>query len=204
WNVAQTVTVTGVDDAVNDGNINYTIITAPSSSADIQYNNIDAADVSVTNADDDAPGITVVPIGGLITSEAGGTATFQIILNSQPTANVTINLHSSNTAEGTISANSVVFTAANWNVTQTITITGVNDFLDDGNISYTIITDAAISADGTYSGIDASDVSVTNTDDDTASIVVTPASGTTTEAGGTMTFTVSLASQPTDDVFLSV
>src|SRR5205823_9902186 len=119
WNVAQTVTVTGVDDAVNDGNINYTIITAPSSSADGQYNNIDAADVSVTNADDDAPGITVVPVGGLSTSEAAGTATFQIILNSQPTADVTLNLSSSNTGEGTLSSNSVVFTSANWNVAQT-------------------------------------------------------------------------------------
>ena len=34
-----------------DGNIAYTIVTAPATSADPNYNNMKAADVSVTNID---------------------------------------------------------------------------------------------------------------------------------------------------------
>src|SRR5262249_60789671 len=78
WNVAQTVTVTGVDDALADGNIAYTIVTAPASSSDLSYNNLNAADVSVTNTDNDVAGITVNPTSGLTTTEAGGTAHFTL------------------------------------------------------------------------------------------------------------------------------
>ena len=201
WNTAQTITITGVNDFVDDGDIAYSIVTAAASSSDSLYNTMNASDVSVTNADNDTAGITVTPTSGLTTTEAGGTATFTIVLNSQPTANVTIGLTSSNTAEGTVSPSSVTFTAANWNTAQTITITGVNDAAADGNIAYTIVTAAATSSDGLYSGMNASDVSVTNTDNDTAGITVTPTSGlTTTEAGGTATFTIVLTSQPTANV----
>jgi hypothetical protein len=40
--------------------------------------------------------------------------------------------------------------------------------VDDGDQAYTIVTAAAVSADPNYDGLDAADVSVTNTDDDTA------------------------------------
>ena len=48
WNVARTVTVTGVDDFAMDGDIAYTIITAPAVSTDAKYNGVNAADVAVT------------------------------------------------------------------------------------------------------------------------------------------------------------
>src|SRR5262249_25413507 len=153
WNVPQTATVTGVDDFVDDGNVVYTITTAPAVSADPHYNGLDAADVSVTNRDDDAAGIIVTPTSGLTTTEAGGTAAFTIALNSQPTANVTIGLSSSDTTEGTVAPASLTFTAANWNVPQTVTITGVDDFVQDGDITYTIITAPAVSADPIYNSL---------------------------------------------------
>ena len=149
----QTVTVTGVNDAVADGNIVYTIVTAPATSTDTVYNGIDAADVSVTNIDNNTVGIIVNPTAGLTTTEAGGTATFAVVLNSQPTADVTIGLSSSDTTEGTISVSSVTFTTANWNIPQTVTVTGVNDDLDDGDVGYTIVTAAATSSDGNYNGL---------------------------------------------------
>jgi hypothetical protein len=55
-------------------------------SSDPIYAAIDPADVAVTNADDDAAGITVTPVAGLGTTEAGGTASFTVVLTSQPTA----------------------------------------------------------------------------------------------------------------------
>jgi len=205
WNTTQTVTITGVDDLVVDGNVAYTIVTAPASSTDLTYDTMNASDVSVTNNDNDVAGITVTPTSGLTTTEAGGQATFTVNLNSQPTADVTIGLSSSDTTEGTVSPASLTFTSANWNSTQTVTITGVDDFVVDGNVPYTIITAPASSTDLTYNTMNASDVSVTNNDNDVAGITVTPTSGlTTTEAGGQATFTVNLNSQPTADVTIGL
>jgi hypothetical protein len=121
---------------------------------------------SVTIADNDTVGVTITPTTGLTTTEAGGTATFSIQLNSQPTADVTVGLTSDNTAEGTVSPTSVTFTNANWNVAQTVTATGVDDNLVDGNKTYNIVTAAATSTDLNYNGVNPTDVAVTNTDND--------------------------------------
>ena len=59
-----------------------------------------------------------------------------------------------------------------------MTVTGVNDDLDDGDIAYTIVT-AATSTDMIYNGITAADVAVTNTDNDAAGVTVTPTTGLT-------------------------
>src|SRR5262249_55797251 len=145
-------------------------------------------------------GITVTPVAGLITTEAGGTATFTVRLHSQPTGNVTIGLSPRDPTEGTVAPAAITFTPANWNMPQTVTVTGVDDLVDDGDIAYTIVTAPAASADPVYNGLNAIDLAVTNTDDDTAGITVTPVAGlTTTEAGGTATFPVPLESQPTPD-----
>src|SRR6185295_4519537 len=162
WSTAQTVTLTGVDDFVDDGDIGYTIVTAAAVSSDSNYSGLNPADVSATNSDDDTAGFTVTPTSGLTTTEAGGTATFTMKLTSQPTANVVIGVSSSNTAEGTVSPSSLTFTSANWNTNQVITVTGVNDSVDDGDVAYTITTAAATSADTTYNGLNPSDVSATN------------------------------------------
>src|SRR5207244_555444 len=98
---------------VADGNVAYSIVTAPAVSADAVYNNLNAADVSVTNNNNDTVGFTVTPTSGLVTTEAGGSASFTIKLNSQPTGTVVIGLSSSDTTEGTVSPASVTFTAAN-------------------------------------------------------------------------------------------
>src|SRR5262249_40492632 len=152
-----------------------------------------AADVSVTNNDNDVAGITVTPTAGLVTTEGGGTATFTVYLTSQPVANVSIALSSSNTAEGTVSPASLTFTAGDWNVPQTVTITGVDDAVADGDIASSTVTAAATSTDPNYSGRNAADVAVTNSDNDATGITVAPTAGlVTTEAGGTATFTIKL------------
>ena len=75
----------------------------------------------------------MTPTSGLTTTEAGGTATFTVVLTAQPTADVTIGLSSSDTTEGTVSPASLTFTGANWNTPQTVTVTGVDDLLADGD-----------------------------------------------------------------------
>ncbi len=143
-------------------------------------------------------GITVTPTSGLVTTEGGGTATFTIVLTSPPTSNVTIALSSSDLTEGIVGPASVTFTSVNWNVAQTVTITGVDDSIIDGTVAYTIVTGAATSTDPAYNGLAVADVSVSTTDNDTAGVIVTPTSGlVTTEAGGPATFTLVTGQQPT-------
>ncbi len=63
-----------------------------------------------------------------------------------------------------------------------MTVTGVDDLIDDGDIDYSIVTAAATSADLTYDGEDAADMPALNEDNDTAGVAVTNISGNTSEA----------------------
>ncbi len=203
WDTAQMVTVTGIDDAEDDGDVAYSITTS-ASSGDAIYDALDPADVSVSNTDNDTAGVSVTPTSGLVTTEAGGTDSFQVVLETQPTLDVVINLSSSDAGEGTPSPASLTFTTGNWNVIQTVTVTGQDDAEDDGDVAYSIIT-AMSTADPVYTLIDPADVAASNSDNDTAGVSVTPTSGlVTTEAGGTDSFDVVLNTMPTADVVISL
>jgi len=199
------VTVTGGDDAIVDGTVAYTIVTAPAVSSDSSYSGRDADDVSVTNTDDDTAGIVVTPTSGLVTTEAGGAATFTVVLTSVPTSDVSIGLTSDDLTEGTVSPASLTFTPADALTPHMVTVTGVDDTAVDGSVAYTVVTAPAASTDSSYSGRDAADVAVTNTDDDVAGILVSPTTGlVTTEVGGTATFMLALRSTPASDVTIGL
>jgi hypothetical protein len=201
WSAPQTVTVKGVDDTTADGTQTYKIVTAAAKSSDSAYNGMDADDVTLTNIDDESPGFRVTPTAGLSTTEAGGTATFTVRLNSKPTADVTIPLSSSKVTEGTVAPASLVFTTDNWSAPQTVTITGVDDSAADGTQAYTIVTGVATSTDTGYAGLNPDDVAVSNVDDESAGFTITPVSGLiTNEGGGTATFTIRLNSKPNGTV----
>jgi hypothetical protein len=204
WASPQTVSITGVDDSAVDGAQLYAIRLSATSS-DPGYSALAPLDVSVVNLDDDSAGVYVAPTSGLVTSESGATATFTIVLNAMPTDDVSVGLHSSRSTEGIVSPAVLTFTTANWNAPQTVTVTGADDAVADGAQAYVVVTEVATSADSDYNGIDPSDVALSNTDNDSAGIDATPLSGlTTTEAGGTTTFSVRLASEPASDVMLDV
>ncbi|NBV75762.1 MAG: hypothetical protein EBR59_07355, partial [Methylococcaceae bacterium] len=90
------------------------------------------------------------------------------------------------------------FTAANWNVPQTVRIKGVDDTLVDGNIRYTL-TASSSSNDIHYSN-KSSAVTVTNNDNDGGGLQVTPASIVTRETGESGSFSVALKTQPVSPV----
>ena len=102
----------------------------------------------------------------LTTSEDGSSATFDITLDTVPTDTVTVTLSPSITSEGSLSTSTITFTTTNALSPQTVTVTGVDDSLDDGDITYTIVT-STTSSDTNYNGIATSDIAVTNEDDDT-------------------------------------
>lgn len=74
--------------------------------------------------------------------EGGASDSYDIVLNSQPAADVTINL--TNPGGLTLSTNTLTFTAANWNVPQTITVsladTGTSEGTRNLTLSHTIVS----------------------------------------------------------------
>ncbi len=160
----------------------------------------DTATVSITVTDvDDTPGITVSPTSGLETTEGGGKATFTIVLDSEPTANVMIGLSSDDPGEGTVLPTTVSFTSGDWNVAQTVTVTGVDDLLVDGDIAYTIVLAAAVSTDSLYGGLDPADVNGTNLDNDVPiAYSYFPLSGTMVAGGASYTAGLEPTAEPFD------
>lgn len=115
---------------------------------------------------DPSPGVTVTPTSGLETSEGGGTISFSVVLDTQPTGTVTIAISSTDTGEGTLGVTELQFLPANWDQPQYVTVTGVDDADDDGDVLYTVLLDAAFG--GGYDGVDPIDVLVINIDDDSS------------------------------------
>ncbi|MBN2777226.1 MAG: HYR domain-containing protein [Bacteroidales bacterium] len=199
WNTNQTVTVTGIDDFIVDGDVTYYINLSNASSTDPKYDGLFAESVTVINEDNDAAGFTVTPSSGLETTEGGSTATFTVVLNSKPATDLTdyqvvIDVSSSDLTEGTVSPASLTFTAANWNVEQTVTVTGVDDIIVDGDIPYTVVLalNAGSTTDPVYvAPLDPQDVSVTNLDDDQAVVSINSVSVLEGNSGTTpLTFTL--------------
>ena len=193
------ITLTPVDDLVDEAD--ETVELSLVSGADYVVGAPSTANAVI--ADDDNAGIIIDPTSGLNTTEASGTAVFTVVLSSQPTADVTLSLSSSDPAEGTVSPEQVIFTAANWNTAQIVTVTGVDDSVDDGDISYNISVGAA-STDATYSGLAAVEVAVTNLDDDAAGIVVNPTEFYMTEASIPQTYTITVLTQPSAPFMLAL
>jgi FtsP/CotA-like multicopper oxidase with cupredoxin domain len=93
-------------------------------------------------------------------------ATFTVTLTSQPTGSANFVLTSNDTSEGTVSPANLTFTTSNWNTPQTVTVTGVDDTVVDGDINYTIIFNVQ-STDANYNNFAVTPVSVVNQDNDT-------------------------------------
>lgn len=147
--------------------------------------------------------IIVSPSTSIITDESGLATTLSISLGSPPTADVTFPVNSSDTSEGSADKANLVFTSADWATGQTITITGVNDSLADGNQSYNIHLGPAVSTDASYSGLQQY-ITATNLDLKTGFVDVTTISGDTDESGRQATFQVKLHSKPSADVTIPV
>ena len=199
WATPQVVTVTGIDDtgtggsaspSVGDNGYNVTLMT---SSPDLDYHNLNVSQ-SLTNVDNDSKKIYISPTSGLRTHRGGGTATFNVVLTAMPSSNVTINLHSNDTLEGTVSPTSLSFTTApgggtGWNVPRTVTVTGVPGGVTGKDVLYSIVS-RVLSSDATYAAIITPDVEVTNEDappSPPTNVVATATSGTSVNVTWTPT-----------------
>jgi len=202
WATGVNVSVAAVDDSIADGDRPCVVQTAPATSGDGNYNGANAPDVTVTVHDDDVVAVLVYPTL-LTVSEPAGSAGFSIGLASQPIRDVTIGLSPSN-AQCSVLPSSVTLTGANWRTGQEVTVSAVDDRVDEDDQTCVVLTGAAVSSDPLYDGVNAFDVTVTVQDDDTGGIVVSPTSLTVSEPDGAAVFSVTLATAPVATVTLTL
>jgi hypothetical protein len=202
WNIAQTITVTAVDDAIAEG-AHVGSITHAATSADVLFNGMTVATVVPAITDNDSAAMSFAESGGSTdVAENAGTDTYTVVLTSQPTADVVVNL--THDAQTTVAPSSLTFTTGNWNLPQTVTVTGAQDHIAEGNHTG-VIHHTATGADATYAALAVSNITAHLTDDDAAGVLITESASSTavTEAGATDTYTVQLISQPTTNVTIA-
>ncbi|MEG3911820.1 Calx-beta domain-containing protein, partial [Microcoleus sp. w2-18aC6] len=199
WNVAQTVTVTAIDDNVAQGTHSGTI-SHTATSTDANYNAKVIPNVTASITDNDSPGISLVQSeGGTAIAEGGATDSYGVLLTTAPTANVTINF---DTGSQINAIAPVTFTPNNWNVAQNVTVTAIDDSIAQGTRSGTI-AHTSVSTDTNYNNLTISPVTATIADNDTTGVSISPESTTATEGGATGNYTLKLNSQPTAQVTIS-
>ena len=125
------------------------------------------ATATATIVDDDDRGVTVSPTKLEVTE--GGSDSYTVVLGSQPTGDVTVEMAASGDEDVTVSPESLTFTDSNWETGQTVTVSADGDV--DGDDDTAEITHTV--GGGDYASESAEAVTVTVDDDETASTTVT-------------------------------
>ena len=199
WDDAQTVTVTAIDDAI-DENTETVTLTHTAASGDGDYEGASGT-VTVSITDDDGAGLTLSPVAVSVTEGDTAGDSYSVVLDSQPTADVTVTI-SGVTGDVTLNTTTLTFTSGNWDDAQTVTVNAVDDAIDENTETVTL-THTAASGDGDYEGRTAL-LTVSIGDDDGAGLTLSPVSVSVTEGGAASSYTVRLDSQPTADVTVTI
>ncbi|MHB8897800.1 MAG: GEVED domain-containing protein, partial [Thermoguttaceae bacterium] len=203
WNQPQTVTVSAVDDRVAEGS-HTAVIGHSVQSGDPAYHGMQVPLRTVKITDNDAAGVIVSASGSTLgVAEGGATATYEVVLASEPTARVTITLGGGD--QIALVPTEIVFTATDWNQPRLVTVRALDDSLAEGPHSASIGHMVA-STDAKYSGIAAASVAVAIIDNDTAGVLVAQTAGSTdvSEAGTSDIYTLKLTSQPSSNVTIQL
>ena len=151
------------------------------------HGNDNAATDVLTITYDTNSGITLSETA--LSVDEGGTVAYDVVLDTQPTADVTVTIASDDADAVTVSPGMLTFTAGNWDMAQEITLTGV----DDANDAYETVTISheTASTDGNYTIMDAGTVDVTTNDDDVTLIITAEPSIAVEGSEVIFTFTLS-------------
>ena len=154
WNVAQSLTVTALEDAdIADetGSLSHT-------ASGGGYDGV-SAEVAVAVSDNDDPSLAVSQSS--LTLDEGGSVSYTVALGARPSGPVTVAVAVSEGAGVELSSASLMFSADTWNVAQSLTVTALEDadIADEtGSLSHT-------ASGGGYDGVSA-EVAVAVSDND--------------------------------------
>ena len=166
WNSAKTVTVSaGQDDDADSETIT---LTHTVTSSDALYEGISAEDVVVSVTDPD-PGVKISKTA--LTIEEGSSDTYKVVLNTQPTNDVTVTIAGHAGTDASLDKTTLTFTDEDWDAAQTVTVSAASDS-DTNDEDDVTLTHTVASADADYEGFSAAEVTVSITDDDGTSVSV--------------------------------
>ncbi len=134
------------------------------------------------------------PTNSATVTEAGSKSEFTVRLGKAPTAKVTVNVSSGDTSEGSVSPGELIFTSDDYNTTQSVTVTGVDDSIYDGSQSWNVVLNPS-SSDTGYNALSDVNVAMTTTDNESApTFSINSPSVTEGDTGSVnLTFTVTLS-----------
>ena len=137
------------------------------------------------------------------TEDGKTTATVSIVLDHAPEGTVTVSCAVDPATEATADCSGITFDETNWNIPQTVVISGVPDGAVDGDKDYTVTITTHSETDAQFDGLERV-LDFTSVDTDTAEISVSSDVYKTDETGASATVPVSLTSKPTAPVTITV
>ena len=126
--------------------------------------------VTVNITDTDTRGVTITAADPISFNE-GGSASYTVVLDTEPTGPVTVNVEDADTTdEIQADKTAVEFTIANWDTPQTVVVSAARD--EDAQDDIGTITHTVTGADYETNGVTADSVAVTVNDLDTRSVIL--------------------------------
>ena len=191
WNSPQTVRVTARTDM--DGINDSETLTHTASGGD--YGSLNKS-LPVTVTDKDAPNLLLSPTS--LTIDEENNRTYTVRLATLPTGNVTVTIGGWSGSDLTVDKTTLTFDTNTWNSPQTVRVTAGQD-PDGANDSATLTHRAS---GGDYGSV-SRDLPVTVTDNDPVGLILSEGFLGVNE-GGSATYTVELATQPTGNVTVTI
>ena len=198
WATAQTVTVTAAED---DDGVTDAVATLIHTISGGGYASATVPDVEVSVTENDTAGLVISKDNLTVGEGDAAGMTYTVALATQPSGSVSVSITGHSGTDLSLDETTLTFTTETWNTAQTVTVTAAED--DDG------VTDAVATLTHTASGGDyvnlTKDLPVTVTENDTAGLVISKDNLTVGEGDAAgMTYTVALATQPSDSVSVSI
>ena len=182
------VTVAIADDRLVEDDEEFAVVLSNAANADLA-GGAQAARGTGAITDDDERGVTVSPEELTVTE--GGSASYTVVLTSQPTGEVTVTPAVNESADASVAAAALTFDATSWSRAQTVSVGGSED--DDARDGAATISHAVAGADYGANGVTAPDVAVTVTDDDeevaALTLTIEPAAATFAAVGDAIGYT---------------
>ena len=202
WETPQTVTVSAAQD--EDAAPDEAVTLSHAVNGTGEYQAVTAESVTVTIDEDDAARVSIDPTELTVTEGDATGASYTVVLDTQPSADVTVDISGHTGSDLNLSAETLTFTSVNWNQAQTVTVSADQDA--DAAADPAVTLSHAVSGASEYAAVSAEDipsVTVTIDEDDAAGVSINPTALTVVE-GSTASYTVVLDTQPSADVSVTI
>ena len=195
---SRTVILTPVDDDLAETDETVSVSGTTAATREGSSTPLTVTGATITIEDDEARGVTIEPTSLQLDENSAGSYT--VVLDSKPTDDVTVTPSlAGDAASLTVAPPSLTFTAINWGVPQTVTVTAAPD--DDPLDATATVTHAVTGADYSANNVAAESVAVQVSDDDVREVLLAPTEVFLNE-GESTEYAVQLGSLPTGTVMV--